>query len=188
MNKCCGNIGLGLAISLFAWSVPGAAASSTGLVVKGLPEGLAPEIQTRLGSELSSDIHHPMTVISPSSGWFWAQPKAEQFIVVEFRHYFLGRRQKTLLPLIASRYAIRMDASGVVILRRSRDDSLLASIKFEFEWERPIHYQLLGITPDAASTQADATSYYLMQQRALDELTEQLSEIIRTAHKSLKED
>ncbi len=188
MNRCCGQIGVGLAISLFAWSAPGAAVSTTGLVVRGLPEGLAPEIQTRLGSELSSDPHYPMTVISPSSAWFWAQPKAEHFIVVEFRHYFLGRRQKTLLPLIASRYAIRMDASGVVVLRRSRDDSLLASIRFDFDWERPIHYQLMGITPDAASTQADATSYYLMQQRALDALTDKLSELIRRAHKSLKEE
>lgn len=177
-----------LAVCLLGWFVPVVANSSTGLVVKGLPDGLAPEIQNRLGSELSSNSQHPMTVVSPSSAWFWAQPEAEHFIVVEFRHYFLGRRQKTLIPLLAARYAIRMDASGVVVLRRTRDDSLLASIPFEFEWERPIHYQMLGITPDAASTQADATSYYLMEQRALDSLTEQLAEQIRNAHKALKED
>jgi hypothetical protein len=175
-------------VFLVACLLPLPAISSIGLVVDGLPEGLAPEIQTRLGSELSTSTTEPMVVISPSSAWFWAKPDADYFIRVEFRHYFLGRHQKMLIPLLAARYAIRMDASGVVVLRRSSDDSLLASIPFRFQWERPIHYQMLGITPDAASTQADATSYYLMQQRALDALTRKLAEKIRHAHRALREE
>jgi hypothetical protein len=76
--------------------------------------------------------------------------------------------------MVAARYTYQLLAEGTSAVYSPDGDSLLFRSPFNFRFERPVAYQVVGVKPDLPSAQMNARTHYLLETEALDSLTRQL--------------
>jgi hypothetical protein len=167
---------------LGALSAVSSAGGGVALEVSGLPPGAEPQLRAALAAQLELATGGDLRIDEPSFDWFWRARPDSLYLRVRFEHYYAGRHRRTLIPLLAARYAFRLDARGSVAFFTGGRDSLVATIPFEFDWERPIVYQFLGAAPDAASAQPRAPEWHRLEQEALRALTVDLARKLKRMH------
>ena len=166
----------------------GSVRAATGLEVVGVPADTEPLLQQRLAAELGYQRDDPLATSAQPAPWFWQRRSPDLQIRVVFSRFYASTYHRTLFPLVAARYAYQVTAEGTACLFDPHGDSLLAALPFEFSWERPVHYQFLGIQPEAASVKVSSPVQYRLEAEAMAALTTEIARKIRRARQQLRED
>lgn len=151
------------------------------LTISGAPPGQYPALYDVLSADLARNASGPVHIVPWDGVWFWNHEPAGLHLQVDFSYYYGGREKRTLLTGIAARYAYRMDASGQVTVTYTDGDSLPVRAPFEFIWQEPVHYQLLGIDPHNPAVQITAPDAVKHEHAALQALAMDIGDTIRRA-------
>lgn len=160
-----------LSLCFALWGGMAWAGNPIGLEVWGVPEGTAPVVAGRLHTALLYAATEPVVTGPALRQWFWQPVPDERHIRVVFTHYYSGERQKIVLPIVSARYSYLMTARGTAAVYSPGGDSLLFRAPFDFRFEQPVSYQVVGINSDLPSAKMSARSQHLLEGQALDSLT-----------------